>query len=594
MQYMTDQYHTSMAQPIRNRSHIRAEIYKSGGDSISFTEDKIISFSRNDYVSPISETLPTSDMTLTIDNRGMEYDPDNEDSPIVQLTKGLEMMVQLGYEIDGDGVITWIPAFYGFLSDWDATDTEAMFTAQDMLQNCSVEYPLSYPYRVGLYQEMDELVDDMAQYVNIGSQVFYYTAGEIVWNALPAVPVSEGFQIVANASGSILSINRNGNIIIGGVVASGATTTASDATVYSSGSYLMEEEMPDSNRFMYATQSNGGAILSKNCKFAPASPADILNGSGSTSDDVAGAGGTFGNNLIITMETWEKHDITEFGVQFLGKPPLSFIVSSYDRTDTLIETVTINNPSAYQVVSGNFGVPWYINLEFTDAEEGAAVTVSVLSLDPVSDFTITRQMMLESPKAKRQEKVKSISVAETTWTVDSGAASEVYHKEVAMSAGETRTFIDVWGVPIDDYSCTFNITGTGVSWTGSYGTYGYQAEVSATVDTTATFSCTAKQMNSAVTNTTTTFNSNGIDITWDNPLNNGRYTDKIEDLLEQHYLGTVEYEINWRGDPCVDVNDKVWLELKDGSKVPIRIYQNTLNYNGVLSGVVRARRVVDF
>lgn len=595
MQYMTDEYHASMAQPIRNKSHIRAEIYKAGGDTISFTEEQIINFSRTDYVSPISETLPSSDMTLTINNRNMEFDPDNEDSPIVQLTKGLQMMVQLGYEINGDGVITWIPAFYGYLSDWDASDTEAVFVAKDMLQNCSVEYPLSYPYSVGAYQEMSELVDDMAQYANVGSHVFFYTADEIVMNALPAVPVSEGFQIVANASGSILSVNRDGDIVIGGVVASGATSIGYDATDYSNATYLMEEEMPDSSRFMYATQSNGGAVLNKKCKFAPLSPADRKDGSGYTSDLVANSGGTFSTNPVVAMETYKKHEITEFGVQFLGKPPLSFTASSYDSDDTLIETVTVTDVSPYQYVKGDFGVPQYINLEFTSAEPGSAVMVSVLYIDAIYDYTMTRRMMLESPKAKRQEKVRSISVAETTWTTDSNAASEVYHKEVPMSAGETITLIDTFGEPIDYlYNCTFDITGTGVSWTGQYGTYGYRAEVEATSDTVAVVSCTAKRLNSAVVNTTTTFDSNGIDIPWNNPLNNGRYTDKITRLLEEYYLGTVDYEIRWRGDPCVDVNDKIWLELKDGSKVPIRIYQNELNYNGTLSGIIRARRVVDF
>lgn len=598
MQYMSDEYHASMAQPIRNRSHIRAEIYRDGGDTISFSEDQIVNFSRHDFCSPISESLPTSDMTLVINNRDMTYDPDNENSPITLLQKGLRMMVQMGYEIDGDGTITWIPAFYGYLSDWDASDTEATFTAQDILFNLSMEYPLCYPYNVGVHEGMRELVDELAKFGGVTGQVSFYTHGGIVMNALPSVPVSEGFQVVANACGAILSISRDGKIVIGGVINTGVSTTGYNDTDYSNSDNLPEDARTSTEstieRIMYAVQSNGGAVVGKPFKFAPVSPADRRDGSGYTSELVANSSGAFATNPKIRIYVSGKRAVTEFGISFLGKPPVSLTASSYDSSDTLIESVSVSNLSSYQNISGDFGTPEYIDVEFTGAEAGAAVMVSVIYIDPISDFTITRSMMSRSPMAKRQDKIKSISVAETTWTTDSGDQTEVYRREIAMSAGETLTVVDSFGTPINHQTCSFDITGTGVTWTGRYSMYGFRAKIEAASDTTATIVCTANTMSDTVVNAKKTFGTNGIDVSWNNPMNDGTFTDAIEQLLEEHYLGTVDYEIPWRGDPCVDVNDKVWLELKDGSKVPIRIYDNTLNYNGVLSGTIRARRVVDF
>lgn len=598
MQYMSDEYHVSMAQPIRNRSHIRAAIYRDGGDTISFSEDQIVNFSRHDFCSPISESLPTSDMTLVINNRDMIYDPDNENSPITMLQKGLRMMVQMGYEIDGDGTITWIPAFYGYLSDWDASDTEATFTAQDILFNLSMEYPLCYPYNVGVHEGMRELVDELAEFGGVSGQVLFYTGSETVMNALPSVPVSEGFQVVANTCGAILSIGRDGKILIGGVIDTCIGSHGYDETDYSNSDNLPEETRTSTEstieRIMYAVQSNGGAVVGKPFKFAPVSPADRRDGSGYTSELVADASGTFATNPKIRLTVGCGRAVTEFGISFLGKTPVSFTASAYDASDTLIESVTIDNPSSYQNVSGDFGTPSYIMLEFTEAEPGAAIMVSVIYGNPTSDFTITRSMMSHSPMAKRQDKIKSISVAETTWTTDSGDQTEVYRREIAMSAGQTLTVVDSFSTPINYQTCSFDITGTGVSWSGRYSMYGFRAEIEAESDTVATIVCTANTMSDTVVNAKKTFGTNGIDVSWNNPMNDGTFTDTIEQLLEEHYLGTVDYEIQWRGDPCVDINDKVWLELKDGSKVPIRIYENTLSYNGVLSGTIRARRVVDF
>lgn len=595
MQYMTDEYHASMAQPIRNKSHIRAEIYKAGGDTISFSEEQIINFSRTDYVSPISETLPTSDMTLTINNRNMEFDPDNEDSPIVQLTKGLQMMVQLGYEIDGDGVITWIPAFYGYLSDWDASDTEAMFTASDRMSQLSMIYPYDndqYPAR-----ELKYLAQDLAVYGGVNDLIIFID-NENLTNALPAVPVSEGLQIVANASGATLESRRNGQIAMVNISGSQVGYIASGTTTYQYAwkEYFLEGEVPTSSRFFYAVQSNGGATVGRS-KFAPDDDVNILDGTSFISREVANNSGVFSTPQKIAVGLHNAENMTEIGIQFGDEIPDEVVVTAFGSGNTVIETITIENPSSYCVVRGNFaGVVGY-DIEFTKAAPGAAAMVEYVSMFPISDFTITRSMMHSSPKAKRQEKVKNISVTQNSWKTSDVTAYEIYHNEIAMTSGQTLVFSDVFGQPISTNwvdGFTFNITGTGITWNGQIGNYGFEATIEATQDTTAVISCTSKPIEDITSNAVTNYNANGIEVKWDNPLNSGSFSERITGLLKSYYLGSVDYEIEWRGDPCVDVNDRVWLELKDGSKVPIRIYQNELNYNGTLSGVIRARRVVDF
>ena len=88
-------------------------------------------------------------------------------------------------------------------------------------------------------------------------------------------------------------------------------------------------------------------------------------------------------------------------------------------------------------------------------------------------------------------------------------------------------------------------------------------------------------------------NNSGEVKTWDNPLiSNVEHARVIEEWLAEHFLGLVEYNISWRGDPRVDANDLFYIELKNGKKEMIRGYENTLKFNGAFSSTMKARRVI--
>ena len=66
----------------------------------------------------------------------------------------------------------------------------------------------------------------------------------------------------------------------------------------------------------------------------------------------------------------------------------------------------------------------------------------------------------------------------------------------------------------------------------------------------------------------------------------------IEKWLSTYYLGDVEYEISWNGDPRTDANDLFFLELKNRENTMVRAYQNELKFTGTLSGSLKARKAV--
>ena len=87
--------------------------------------------------------------------------------------------------------------------------------------------------------------------------------------------------------------------------------------------------------------------------------------------------------------------------------------------------------------------------------------------------------------------------------------------------------------------------------------------------------------------------NNGMDVEWDNPLvSSEQHAKDLEEWLSSYYLGEVEYQFDWRGDPRTDANDLFYYELKDGSERTIRAYENQLTFNGTWSGKIKARAVV--
>ena len=61
--------------------------------------------------------------------------------------------------------------------------------------------------------------------------------------------------------------------------------------------------------------------------------------------------------------------------------------------------------------------------------------------------------------------------------------------------------------------------------------------------------------------------------------------------LAEYFLGDVEYNISWRGDPRVDAGDLMYLELKDRETALIKATENSLTFNGSWRSTIKGRKV---
>lgn len=56
------------------------------------------------------------------------------------------------------------------------------------------------------------------------------------------------------------------------------------------------------------------------------------------------------------------------------------------------------------------------------------------------------------------------------------------------------------------------------------------------------------------------------------------------------HAGRREYDLQYRGEPRLDVNDIAFLENKYVPDLLLRVYEHTLKFNGAFSGTIKARR----
>lgn len=73
-----------------------------------YTDKEVQAFTYKDVVSPISEKLPSQDMTVTIGNLDRYYNADNPESAVRFLETGQEIRAYFGYDVNNDGKIEWL------------------------------------------------------------------------------------------------------------------------------------------------------------------------------------------------------------------------------------------------------------------------------------------------------------------------------------------------------------------------------------------------------------------------------------------------------------------------------------------------------
>lgn len=557
------------------------------GIANTFSNEEIISYSSKEYVSPICDSLPSMDMSITIDNQDQYYNPDNPDSALAYMEVGQEMTVQFGYDVDGTGNIEWLPSQIAHLKTWSATDTDAKFTAVDKF-----DYLLNENYRKGQYSVAGITLYALAERVLQSAHITDYSLDSYlrsltVHNPLPNVKHSECLQIIANAGRCCLYIDRNDVIHIDGnfLPDSTATVLTGGQAEYSNVSGVLST----SQKAGYANASQGFSIVDGSLYFLPTGSNYLETGyvSGNLTDST----GNISCSLQITFEV----EAPIYGVQikFRETAAKDFVIAFYDDNNVNVKNVT---------VSDNELLEWYTNescltvkrmvVSVSKGLPNTRIFIDNISFDNTSDYTISRMYSITgSPTATRENRVQSISVAKHTYSNSTEAIKLLKSETVIKASGATVTKIVEFGNPSYGYQVSVKSSeggGYNIAITES-GAYYVLLTISGAA-TLVQYEISGYEYVVTDSYVTNNYHASGDLVTWDNPLiSSDAMAQSMADWLGDYYMGDVTYQIPWRGDPRVDANDLFWLELKTESASLVRAYQNELSFNGAWSGTLQAR-----
>lgn len=577
--------------------YLRTRIYEfSCGVVNLFTNNEIMSFSLKEFVSPISETVPSQDTTVIVDNKNLYYSPDNPESALAFMEVGQEIKVEFGYDVDGKGNVEWLPPFITYLKTWSADDSQAKFTGTDRFDYLTGKYYRGhyYPDGISLY---DLAVDVLADSGITDSREYFldpYLRSIIVYNPMPVVTHAEALQIIANAGRCALSADRQKRIHMQSSFVPEMTAVSNGEAAYSKVNNILN----DDPKMAYAVCSNDFSVVDGTLYFAPKDPADYFENLGYVSDAIADSAGNFETNPVITITLEASFVAYGLTVIFRNIAPQEFVVRTYNQSQ-LVQENTYTNPDVNFITSDQFDAFTVMEIEFTKGHPNARIFVDNILVNNVTDYYLRRSTeILKSPTATRQNKVKSINIERTLYGLSKNSISELKNEELTLPTGETEYTVYFtkasynYAVAVTDKDG--NATGVICEIADSNNFYvvlrfsNIPAE-----DTVIKYTITGLEYEVDYNWLVIPHNDTGEIKEWSNPLvSTIQHGKDLEEWLASYYLGDVIYQVQWRGDPRVDANDLYYLETKDRGMQLVRGYENDLQFKGSWSSTLKARRAV--
>lgn len=555
------------------------------GIGISFENKKIKSSTKAEFVSPISEELPTLDFTMTIGNKDREFDVENRESAIHYLEVGQEVTVRYGYEITEGGPITWMDGCVCNLSDWEADDESMSFTAKDKIDALDGTY-----YR-GRYRadgiSLHDLAVDVLTDAGLDERQYSldpYLQSVIVYNPLPVLSRKECLQIIANAGRCKLYTDRAGIICIKAafitVLSPERITMESDHAVAWSD---LQSVVNGETQYEYASLSQDHYRLDGTMYFLPRDASNLS--AGFVSKAVADAEGNFEQNPTLTIKLEAAMTYYGLRIKFSANPPESVTIHTY-REGELRESYEVSAIGLDNTITHDFPEFDTLVLEFTKGAPNSRIFLESVIFGDVTDYKLTYRGMRKYPKGIQCEKVSKVLVARTTYSAGN---------EMQNLATET---VDVTG--LSRYTLYFNDASYGVCVTAGDTalTVLDGSDYYVTVDVSTLSGSQELSADGMVYRTVSRWAEMVVDTTgkterWENPLiSTDEHAALLGEWLANYFANNIEYEIDYRGEPRLDAGDIVFLENKYVDNLQIQIYEHQLQFNGALSGSIKANRAM--
>lgn len=558
------------------------------GIGIYFTDHEIASATKQEYINPVSEELPTVDFRLTVRNNDRQFDIENDESSANFLEVGQIIEALYGQDLP-DGTTEWIPGISLILTDWEVDDDEMSFSAADRFTQLNETY-----YR-GLYREegitLYDLALDVIQNAGIDMRDIWldpYLKDVTVNNPMPVVTHKEALQLIANAGRCVLYQGRTGKIFLKSSFRADLTVSADDTEYY--GDVL--SSLSGTRKTEYASGSLHFTEVDAGVLFLPRQESgNTYVDTGYISEQVSDENGLFQENPKITISAEAAYKCFGVTLEFGRVYPQAFKLTLYYEGE-VVEEYSVEETQQRTVINHEFAEWDRLELEFTKGAPHSRVFLYNLTFGDDTDYMLEYSRDLTgSPKGKQLSKVKEVQVVRLLYSKGQEADVELARETITVTAADNQYTL-YFSNPAYGLSCALSQPQAGQS-VKIIDSSSYYATVQLSgVTGSAEVSITGREYIPSYAKVTRQLHPSGSYETWENPLvSDVVHAANLADWIGDYLKYDKEYEISYRGDPRIDGNDLFYLESRYVKDMKIRAYQHNLEFNGGLSGTITARRV---
>lgn len=292
---------------------------------------------------------------------------------------------------------------------------------------------------------------------------------------------------------------------------------------------------------------------------------------------------------------------TTYGIyiSFPSVPPQAMTISgyngntkvfSYKKTDLKIGT------NYFEESLENFN---RLKIEFDKGYPYSRIFVDRVKFGDITDFNMTYELMTDYPKGNQDTKISDLYITKNNYgNLLETTPTNIITENVDLTPYNDYTFF--LGEPCYGLNVTAN---------GNALTILSQSSHYITVDTSKLTGFNELQVNGFKYNIirkilVSDLNTSGTGTEWNNPLiddkaylrtseANFNLAQLLLEWIGNYLANNITYDIAYRGEPCIETSDIVFLENKYVDKLQIQISEHQLDYNGgALHGTIKARRAV--
>lgn len=551
----------------QTRARIRSVLI---GYGLLYTNANIIDSSLNSYSSPIGAECPQIDFSVTLNNRDGYFDVDNPNSAINFLEIGQELKVLYGYQVGED--IEWINGATLACSGWESDEHIARLKATDKFRKLDMTYEEvdnGTPRQLTVTKIERVLTSAGLSIDDIELDSWFKTS--YITNPIPRVKAREALQLIANASRSILSIDRDGKLSLKTRFKPTVSVHEQNITKWGNIQNIYGKKRATRE---YAILYDDAVTVDGRQKFYPRNEADLIKSETGFATVITGPNSFIGLELDVERKYYGLH--IEFGDALPSSIDILAVSSDKSR-----EIITITNIEKIMTIPLEFKAFRALLIMF----DGKYVTVNNIKLGDETDFTIGKWDMLSSPKAIKQELVKEIVVECYQYNLTNPIPTPLLTSEQDVLAGAITT------ITTTDYSVGVNIPAENTEWVELITDSPFAKTLRFKKSGKVKLNLTTNQIPLTILTVTKALNREGKTITVRNPLiGTIEEATNLAEWLADYYKVKITYEYDTRGFPELDVNDYIFQENDYSDDMQSEVTNTTLTFNGAWKGKIKARR----